>query len=347
MINLFALKQDPLKIIRKTTIKCAILIFSFISIGIILHLNLNLFILTFLYLAYICIISVLGDDYNTKILSILLFSIGALIIFEISPYAYPIFIKHPFYLLPFVFLCFWTRKFGELLFFAPMFLLISICVSFIRLPLEKTNSLSFLTIGIIITFISCIFLLNHQKYKKKKEIIKIQDNILKENIKYYREILENIKIIENIEERNDIIFNKIYISILSTDKQLSSVINNQINKKKWNIYYHNLILLNRLVIKLTKKYIYLNKLSRNKNHIFLLDSLDTLFFEIMRLHTVLFHKKNNVWRNKIEYIEYIKEIFENKYYEKYQTLGIDKNFIISIILLLDDILVVFESLRED
>ena len=347
MINLFALKQDPLKIIRKTTIKCAILIFSFVCIGIILHLNLNLFILTFLYLAYICIISVLGDDYNTKILGILLFSIGALIIFEISPYAYPIFIKHPFYLLPFVFLCFWARRFGKLLFFAPMFLLISICVSFIRFPLEKKNDLSFLIIAVVITFISCIFLLSHQKYKKKKEIITIQDNILKNNIKFYREIFENIKSIENIEERSDIIFNKIYISILSIDKQLSSVINNQINKKKWDIYCHNLILLNRLVIKLTKKYIYLNKLSTDKNHIFLLDSLDTLFFEIMRLHTVLFHKKNNVWLNKIEYIEHIKEIFENKYYEKYQTLGIDKNFIISIILLLDDILVVFESLRED
>jgi hypothetical protein len=119
---------------------------------------------------------------------------------------------------------------------------------------------------------------------------------------------------------------------------------------KWRYFCHNLIVFNRLVTKLMLLYKHLNiNYVRLGFDIKEAEELSLAFEEIFKKTLILIlytQASQDLVGNKFEEIEHLKYKFEISYIEKYQYDKKKKKLLFDIILLLDDMFINIDNIKE-
>ena len=344
-------RKDPLRVIENITIKSTVIIFLFLFLGYFLNLNENLIVLSFLYISNLSI-SVLKGDFQSKKIACFMYCLLAIISIELSPYVYFIFKDEFLFIAPFVYICFWCRKFGITFNVFPMMVVIVLCISFIKYPLYSYNQLPFLITSLSLTLIFYFFVLVGQKQTVKSALDKAINNFMKQLINNYFNILKTVKIKKAI--------NKDIFKLKTNSYELISLLREQGNikikqdkKAQWNYFCKNLMLQNRLIAKFILGY--KSSLQRankkdelaKKEHIEILKSMERIFIEILYLSYIIIDDNNKNWQLKNQYIEHLKQVFKRKHLNQCEQLNETLQiFLFTNYLLIEDIQLTMQTMRK-
>lgn len=342
--------QDPIKVMRNSTLKSAAILFSFLAIAFTFDFNRNLIVLCLLFLANM-IASVLMGNIETKRKVFFLYTISAMIIVHVSTYVHPIFEKEFLLILPFVYFFFWLRRFGEVFLYFPMMLIVMVCITFIKFPLFDYNHWNFIIWSIILATIFYFVLIRGYKPMTNEDIELVVKSLMKLFIKSYKETFDNAKfrrftqtkIMDRANEKfNNIIALQTHGMMLLRKSKI----------EEWRFFCYNLVMLNRLLVRYVLNY---KKFSINYSRMgfsnndevqSLSKDLERMFLETLQLGAIIVSHNQNAWKNKIRYIEHLKFKFELGYIEGYKQDKEKRDFLFSCILLLDDIFFAIENTRE-
>ncbi|ALB01826.1 membrane protein [Francisella persica ATCC VR-331] len=341
--------QDPMRIFQDCAVKCAVILFSFLAITSFFNIDKNLIIMSILFISNLSG-SILLGSIQAKHIAFVMYLISAIVVINLSPYVHNIFEKDFILIVFVVFVAFWVRRFGEAFTIFPIMVVVLTCICFIRFPLAEYNHLSFTFTAILISLAFYILIIRNYKIMKSEDIEKIVYEFIRLYIRNYLNTFDKAKSGK---------FTQIDIVRMSNLKyqNINSVKNHGLmflrknTQESWRYLTHNFIVFNRLTPKFILSY---KRLSSNyvllgfeDNHEIkeLSQDLERVFKETLFLMLYV-QKKAELFKKKSDEIEHLKYKLEIGYIQKYQYDKQKRKLLFDCILLLDDMLISLENIKE-
>ncbi|WP_044247647.1 membrane protein [Francisella hispaniensis] len=341
--------QDPIRIFQDGAVKSAIILFSFLAITSFFYIDKNLIIISILFIANLSG-SILLGSIQAKRMAFIMYLISAIVIINISPYVHDIF-KEKFILIVFVvFVAFWIRRFGEAFTIFPIMVVVLTCICFIRFPLAQYNHLSFTFTAILIGLAFYILIIRNYKIMNSEDIEKIVHEFMRLYIRNYLNAFDKAKSRKFTQTDIVSVSNLKYQNINSL-KNHGLMFLRKNTQDSWRYLTHNFVVFNRLTPKFILSYKRLISnyilLGFEDNHEVkeLLQSLERIFKETLFLMLYI-QKKPDLFKKKSDEIEHWKYKLEIGYIQKYQHDKQKRKLLFDCILLLDDMFISLENIKE-
>lgn len=341
--------QDPIRVFQDGAIKSAIILFGFLAITAYFVIDKNLIIISILFIANLAG-SILMGSIPAKRLAFILYMVAAIIVVNISPYVHPIFQTNFMLIVLVVFFAFWTRKFGEAFAVFPVMVIVITCIVFIRYPLEKSNHWDFTFTAIVIGLAFYLLLIRSYKVMSEQDIKKVTSEFIKLFVRTYIDTFEKARYrrfsqtdiieISNLKHQNINSFKSHGLMFLRTNSH-----------EQWRFLSHNFVVFNRLSAKflltykkLNLSYVALGFQDANEAQE-LSQDLEKIYKETLFLMLYI-QKDAEKFEKKEQELGHLKYKLEINHVQKYQH-DIQKNgLLFDSVLLLDDMMISLENIRE-
>lgn len=341
--------QDPIRIFQDGAVKSAIILFSFLAITSFFHIDKNLIIISILFIANLSG-SILLGSIQAKRMAFVMYLISAIVIINISPYVHDIFEKKFILIVFVVFVAFWIRRFGEAFTIFPIMVVVLTCICFIRFPLAQYNHLSFTFTAILIGLAFYVLIIRNYKIMNSEDIEKIVHEFMRLYIRNYLNAFDKAKSRKFTQTDIVSVSNLKYQNINSL-KNHGLMFLRKNTQDSWRYLTHNFVVFNRLTPKFILSYKRLISnyilLGFEDNHEVkeLLQSLERIFKETLFLMLYI-QKKPDLFKKKSDEIEHWKYKLEIGYIQKYQHDKQKRKLLFDCILLLDDMFISLENIKE-
>lgn len=341
--------QDPIRIFQDGAVKSAIILFSFLAITSFFNIDKNLIIISILFIANLSG-SILLGSIQSKRMAFVMYLISAIVIINISPYVHDIFEKKFILIVFVVFVAFWIRRFGEAFTIFPIMVVVLTCICFIRFPLAQYNHLSFTFTAILIGLAFYVLIIRNYKIMNSEDIEKIVHEFMRLYIRNYLNAFDKAKSRKFTQTDIVSVSNLKYQNINSL-KNHGLMFLRKNTQDSWRYLTHNFVVFNRLTPKFILSYKRLISnyilLGFEDNHEVkeLLQSLERIFKETLFLMLYI-QKKPDLFKKKSDEIEHWKYKLEIGYIQKYQHDKQKRKLLFDCILLLDDMFISLENIKE-
>ncbi|AIT08935.1 membrane protein [Candidatus Francisella endociliophora] len=341
--------QDPIKVFQDGAIKSAVILFVFLGVTSYFQIDKNLIIISILFIANLAG-SILMGSIPAKRVAFVLYMITAIVVVNISPYVHSMF-QTDFMLIVFVvFVAFWTRRFGEAFAVFPVMVVVITCIAFIRYPLAKSNHLDFTFTAILIGLAFYLILIRSYKIMNEQDIKKVTNEFIKLFVRTYIDTFEKARYrrfsqtdvleVSNMKHQNINSFKSHGLMFLKTN-----------NHEDWRYLSHNFVVFNRLSARflLIYKKLNLNYLSlgfKDANEVQeLSQDLEKIYKETLFLMLYI-QKDSERFEKKEQELSHLKYKLEINHIQKYQHDSQKRGLLFDSILLLDDMMISLENIRE-
>lgn len=343
------INQDPMRIFQDGAIKSAVILFSFLAITSFLDTDKNLIILSILFIANMAG-SILIGSVQAKRIAFVLYIFFAISIVNISPYVHSIFETNFMLIVLVVFVAFWSRRFGEAFAVFPVMIIVITCISFIRYPLAKYNHLSFTITAVLISIAFYLLLIRTYKLMKAGDIRYEVKEFVKLFVRTYANIFEKSKYRE-FSQKDIVGVSSFKYQNINAFKNHGLMFLGKNNQDKWRYLSHNFVVFNRLVSRFLLNYKKLNLnyvnlgVKGGSEAIQLSQDLERIFKKTLFLMLYI-QRKADAFDKKVEEIGHLKYKLEMSYIEKYKDDKPKRKHLFDSILILDDMLISLDNIRE-
>lgn len=340
--------QDPTRIFQDGALKSAMIVFSFIGITALFDIDRNLVIISILFMANLAA-SILMGSVQARRLAFYLYMIFAISVINVSPYVHPFFEKNFMTIVIVVFVAFLVRRFGEAYKVFPLMIVVVTCICFERYPLSTYNHIDFTLTAILLGLIFYILIIRKYKLIDSNGISKIFNDFVKNFVRVYIDTFEKSKFRRFTQSDIVEVSNLKYESINSFKIHGLMFLKKSL-QDRWRYLSHNLVIYNRLTSKflLTYKKLAIDYIRLGFDEIeakSLSQDLNKIYKKTMFL-MLYTEKSNDVFERKVLEISHLKYKFEMNYIHKYQKDKQKRKLLFNSLLLLDDMLISLENIRE-